>query len=368
MSSSAPNRALVLASYEAFNREGVEGFRSFLAPTLAWQDRARSAAFNPATREEVLSRMRELPGWSEVFMEAEDLVAADDRVVAVVRERPRPGASESAGDERTRVHVWTIKDGQAVRLEVYRKRGDAIWSAFGYLRLLERLHAHLRPRTYVEIGVSRGDSIARAQPGTKIIGIDPAPDLFDPAIAASVEVLRYTSDDYFAENDLAEPLGGRPIDLAFIDGRHLFEYALRDFMNLERHCTEGSVIAAHDCYPISRETSTRERSTRAWNGDVWKLVVCLRELRSDLGVHVVDVRPTGLAIFTGLDPASTVLRDRYDEIIDRFVPLDYDILEGGKGERLARVDNDWRAIEAFLPEPFQGGARSPAMVPAPSGE
>ena len=26
------------------------------------------------------------------------------------------------------------------------------------------------------------------------------------------------------------------LDLVFIDGMHLFEYALRDFMNVERYC------------------------------------------------------------------------------------------------------------------------------------
>ena len=44
-----------------------------------------------------------------------------------------------------------------------------------------------------------------------------------------------TSDDFFASHDLAQVLGGRPVDLAYIDGMHQFEFALRDFMNLERY-------------------------------------------------------------------------------------------------------------------------------------
>ena len=31
-------------------------------------------------------------------------------------------------------------------------------------------------------------------------------------------------------------------DLAFIDGMHHFEFALRDFANLERHCAPGSTM------------------------------------------------------------------------------------------------------------------------------
>ena len=42
---------------------------------------------------------------------------------------------------------------------------------------------------------------------------------------------------------------------AFIDGMHLFEFALRDFMNIERHANWWSVIVFDDMLP--RATSTR---------------------------------------------------------------------------------------------------------------
>ena len=352
-------REVVLGAYEAFNRDGVDAFEQFLAPEVIWQERARSVALNRVSREEVLARMRALPGWRDVVMEPQDVVDAHGRVIAVVRERPRPGATD-APDERIRAHVWAIEGGRAARLEIYRRRSDALWSVAGYVRLLEQMHAYLRPRTYVEIGVAKGHSAARALPDTRVVGIDPAPDLFDPAIASRIDVFRNTSDDYFARHDLSEALGGRPVDMAFIDGYHMFEYALRDFMNLERYCSERSVILAHDCYPINRETASRERTTAAWSGDVWKLVLCLREIRKDLEVHVIDVRPTGLAIITGLDPGSTGLADRYGEILSRYIPMSYDVLEDAKAERLARVENDWTAIKELLPEPFQGAPEAVA--------
>src|SRR3990172_5956345 len=41
------------------------------------------------------------------------------------------------------------------------------------LRLLARIHKHLRPRTYLEIGVAHGDSLTLVVKGTLSIGIHP---------------------------------------------------------------------------------------------------------------------------------------------------------------------------------------------------
>ena len=76
----------------------------------------------------------------------------------------------------------------------------------------------------------------------------------------------------------------------------------------------GGTILVHDCNPIDEVTAARERTTAVWSGDVWKTVVALRRHRPDLSVVTADVAPTGMAIVTGLDPTSTVLFDRYDEL------------------------------------------------------
>ena len=85
---------------------------------------------------------------------------------------------------------------------------------------------------------------------------DPEPRLARPP-AANHKIFAQTSDAFFASHDLGSELGGVPVDLAFIDGMHHFEYALRDFTNLERFCTRVSVILIHDCYPFDRETAER---------------------------------------------------------------------------------------------------------------
>ena len=63
--------------------------------------------------------------------------------------------------------------------------------------------------------------------------------------------------------------------------------------------------------------------------------------------------PGGNGHHHGLDPESSVLSDSYDEIEARYTALDYDWVEEGKAERLARIDHDWALIEAMLPPPFE---------------
>jgi len=130
-----------------------------------------------------------------------------------------------------------------------------------YLGVLARIHQHLKPRTYVEIGVEFGDSLRLALPGTIALGIDPQPRL-TYAPPANLRIFIETSDEFFARRDLRAELNGLPLDLAFIDGMHHFEYALRDFMNLERWCAPESTILIDDCFPHDRRTAQRERVIR----------------------------------------------------------------------------------------------------------
>jgi hypothetical protein len=224
---------------------------------------------------------------------------------------------------------------------------------FEYLTLLDRVQQTLRPRTYVEIGVRFGTSLQFALPGTTCVGIDPAAELRYP-VPRHAEVFNMKSDDFFATHDLREVLGGRPVDVAFIDGMHWFEYALRDFANVEAACSRGSVVFIHDCYPIDAESAARERSTKLWSGDVWKTILALRELRPDLDVITLDAKPTGRAMVTRLDPESTVLLDTIDATIDRYMDVPFDAIADEKANLLNRESADWASVAPLLPAPFRG--------------
>jgi hypothetical protein len=215
-----------------------------------------------------------------------------------------------------------------------------------YKQLLARLHEHLQPRTYLEIGVLNGETLALARPGTKAIGIDPAPDV-QCTLSPATEIVVETSDDFFAQYDVTKKMADQPIDFAFIDGMHLIEFALRDFINVERFCARGSVVAIHDCLPPDAEIASREHTGFLWAGDVWKLMVCLNEHRPDLDMVIVDVPPTGLGLVTDLDPTSTVLHDHYDAVCTELVPLAFE--DGAIRRNALRVVPDrWSDVVGAL--------------------
>jgi len=216
-----------------------------------------------------------------------------------------------------------------------------------YFDVLSMIHSHLRPRTYLEIGVADGQSIALARPETHAIGVDPEPKISRP-LGPRTEIYHETSDQYFASHDVRAELDGLPIELAFIDGMHQFEFALRDFINIEKHSSPRSTILIHDCYPLTRLSAERERRTTFWSGDIWRLILLLRKYRPDLSVNVIATAPTGLGVVRGLDPASGVLQERLEAIVREFLALDYSVLDADKAGMLALFPNDWEKIKEIL--------------------
>ena len=219
-----------------------------------------------------------------------------------------------------------------------------------YLKLLARIHAHLRPSTYVEIGIFAGASFRLALPPTIAIGIDPAPQ-FEAPPSPSHRIFRQTSDSFFADRDLVQELGGRLVDLALIDGMHHFEFVLRDFLNLERHCAPDATILVHDCFPLDEISAARERTTAFWSGDVWRALLALKKWRPDLALHTVGAPPTGLGVIGNLDPASRVLAENLDRICAEFFAVAYETIAGRKSEALNLVPNEWRDVQALLDAP-----------------
>jgi uncharacterized protein len=65
-----------------------------------------------------------LEPWTRITIEAEELEAAGDSVVAGVVQRGT-GSGSGAPTELRYFHVWTFRGGRVIRLETFRDRADA---------------------------------------------------------------------------------------------------------------------------------------------------------------------------------------------------------------------------------------------------
>jgi hypothetical protein len=216
-----------------------------------------------------------------------------------------------------------------------------------YYAWLERFQETIRPAVYLEVGVFDGRSLALARPPTRAIGIDPSARATVP-VHAETHLFAETSDAFFATGRLEGLVGDQAVDLAFIDGLHLFEQALRDFANLERHCRRESIILMHDVVPLDEASQERTPRTRLWTGDVWKVLPCLRHYRPDLDIMTIATSPSGLAVITNLDPSSNVLTEKYDEAVSRFSDMPYASIEHRAREALNLVPNNWETVSSRL--------------------
>ena len=212
---------------------------------------------------------------------------------------------------------------------------------------LERLYVSLVPETVVEIGVGQGESLALLRPPTIAIGIDPAANVVVP-FKAKTHIFAETSDEFFAQRRTDKLLAGRPLSIGFIDGLHLYEQVLRDFIYLEACCGPRSVILFHDTVPLNQTVQSRIRKTLFYTGDVWKTVLCLKHYREDLDIFTIAAPLSGLTVVTGLNPKSRVLTRNYEEAVARFIDLPFSEIESDLDTTLNLVPNDWRIVRARL--------------------
>jgi hypothetical protein len=228
-----------------------------------------------------------------------------------------------------------------------KRSGPKKWIELGgtfYQTFLKRMHSELQPKTYFEIGTLNGDTLRLA--ACTCISVDPRFQISSDVLGnkPACYFFQVGSDEFFEQHNPTE-IFGKAIDIAFLDGMHLFEYLLRDFYNTERYCAQDSIIVLHDCLPgdehvVVRDPSdpARQKSSRPnyWTGDVWKLVPVLRRWRPDLKIAVLDAPPTGLVLITNLDSGNRVLRDNCPAILENYLELDL----GEYGvERLHRESN-----------------------------
>jgi hypothetical protein len=192
-----------------------------------------------------------------------------------------------------------------------------------YYSFLRALHQTLLFDWYMEIGCRSGASFAQVQ--SKTIAVDP---FFQAEVniigkKPALHVFQTTSDDFFAQDFLGR--NGIRLGVSFLDGMHLYEYLLRDFMHAEAASDPRGVILMHDCVPFDHGMTTRDLANLprgAWTGDVWKLIPILQRWRPDLTLTILDSRPTALVAVTNLSPGNRALQEAEAEIHAEFGAVD----------------------------------------------
>jgi hypothetical protein len=192
-------------------------------------------------------------------------------------------------------------------------------------QIVQSVIDRIEGRTYLEIGVRRGASFAPIRAPRKI-GVDPGLRVGWAERAGSFLSRRFspgngshrfalTSDTFFHRH--ASLFAGAPVDVALVDGLHTYEQSLRDVENCLAHLSPRGVIVMHDCNPtteimalpaasveVVRSSAPKDWDGR-WCGDVWKTIVHLRTLRTDLQVFVLDC-DYGVGIVRRATPSSTL--------------------------------------------------------------
>jgi hypothetical protein len=230
-----------------------------------------------------------------------------------------------------------------------------------YREVLAWLHRSLQPRVYLEIGVEHGESLALAARSEIAVGVDPTPRVAPERLPPVAKIFAETSDAFF-RRPATSVLGDRAIDLALLDGLHLFEQVLSDFCRAEAWCSPAGTIVLHDCLPIAEAAARRDRCTSFWVGDCWKALDVLLEHRRDLALAVVPTYPSGLVIARRLAPGATGSSAR--EALHRHLPQltsqhrerSCPSVLSGWPAHYPVIDNSPEALAAFL---ASTGATSP---------
>jgi hypothetical protein len=224
----------------------------------------------------------------------------------------------------------------------------AVFPGAHYREVLKAIHSRLHPQTYLEIGVESGATLAFAADCEIAVGIDPEPLETVNALPPQLKVFRETSDAFFSSRDRASILGERPLDLVFIDGLHLFEQTLRDFIHVEAWSNPNTVVLLHDCLPVCEAAAARQRISKFWVGDVWKALEILREVRPDLRITVIPTPPSGLVVVRGLDAASRVLSETMSQLVASFAERAYPHPYGNWQGVYPLVENSIAGIDQAL--------------------
>ena len=223
--------------------------------------------------------------------------------------------------------------------QAYEGLVQAVMPGPGLIEGLTDIHQLLKPAHYLQLGVDRGDALRSVGLETRCIVVANGAKL-DLDVVEPDEFYPMASKAFFNHHQVRELFGGAAVDLALLRGPSSYESLLEEFIELERSVGARTVICVEGTYPVEGKSAHRRRRTDYWVGDRWKLVAILKAYRPDLYIQTLPAAPSGLTLITGMDPESTVLTERFEEINRVFAPIGYDYLAVEAATVLNMVDYD----------------------------
>lgn len=144
----------------------------------------------------------------------------------------------------------------------------------------------LKARSYLEIGVYRGDTFNKLD-FPKKVAVDPHFQ-FDirEYKKENIEFNQIKSDDFFL--GLSSEI---KFDIIFLDGLHTYDQTYKDFCNSIQHSHDKTIIIIDDTIPIDRFSTLRDWGESArlrakegnknldfkgWHGDVFKILLLIK--------------------------------------------------------------------------------------------
>jgi ketosteroid isomerase-like protein len=119
----------VLRGYEAFNRRDIDAALEGLSPDIVWV----GPTMLPEGEREFRGHAGVLDFWNmwhstfeEFRAEIEETIDAGDQVMVMVRIHARHRDSGAEVVNPSFPHVWTIRDGEVVRMEMFQNRAAGL--------------------------------------------------------------------------------------------------------------------------------------------------------------------------------------------------------------------------------------------------
>src|SRR6476619_3663566 len=123
---SQEDRETLRLVYEAYNRGDWTGALSRMDRDIEWKTTRTGRHRGHEEVRRFMEDMRE--PFEEVMVEPDEWFDHGDRIVVFLRIRARPRGSHAIAENRVG-HLWTMRDGKAIRCETFPRREEALEAA-----------------------------------------------------------------------------------------------------------------------------------------------------------------------------------------------------------------------------------------------